>query len=75
MVPDQRDDGSVSDAALIERSWTDADVFGVLVERHSPTLDAHVRRRIGERAAADLVAETFLVAFSRRRTLTRVGPM
>lgn len=64
---DLPDDGSISDAALIERSLADADLFGHLVERHSLAIDAYVRRRIGD-ATEDVVAEMFLVAFARRRT-------
>jgi RNA polymerase sigma factor (sigma-70 family) len=63
-VPGQPDaDG---DAALIARSVTDPECFGVLFERHAPAIFRYVTRRLGPDAAQDLVAETFLTAFGQR---------
>jgi RNA polymerase sigma factor (sigma-70 family) len=56
----------VSDAALIERSRDDAEVFAELYERHAPQIYRYVVRRLGDRVADDVVAETFLAAFQRR---------
>lgn len=42
------------------------DLFGELFERYSGWLYNYCARRVGRQLAEDLVAETFLVAFSRR---------
>lgn len=57
-----------TDAALIERSWRDPEVFAGLYDRHAPTLHRYVTRRLGLTVADDIVADTFLDAFRRRGT-------
>ncbi|WP_088997772.1 RNA polymerase sigma factor [Micromonospora echinaurantiaca] len=52
-----------SDAALVAGP---PDLFGELFERYSGWLYDYSARRVGRQLAEDLVAETFLVAFSRR---------
>ncbi|MBV9381288.1 MAG: RNA polymerase sigma factor [Streptosporangiaceae bacterium] len=59
MMPD-------SDAVAIEASWRDPERFSVLFDRHAPAIHRYLARRVGE-AADDLLAETFLVAFGKRR--------
>jgi RNA polymerase sigma factor (sigma-70 family) len=59
MMPD-------SDAAIIEASWRDPERFSVLFDRHAPAIHRYLARRVGQ-AADDLLAETFLAAFGKRR--------
>jgi RNA polymerase sigma factor (sigma-70 family) len=58
--------GSLDDAAIMQRSARDPETFAVLYDRHAAALHRYVARRLGEGAADDLVAETFLAAFRRR---------
>jgi RNA polymerase sigma factor (sigma-70 family) len=55
-----------SDAAIIERSVSDPEAFAILYDRHASTLHRYVARRLGEGAADDIVADTFLSAFRKR---------
>jgi DNA-directed RNA polymerase specialized sigma24 family protein len=57
---------SRADAALIEESGRDPEVFGLVFDRHAATVHGYIARRLGPDAADDLVAETFLVAFRQR---------
>lgn len=54
------------DAALIERSREDPEAFAVVYDRHAALLHRYVARRLGEAAADDVVADTFLDAFRGR---------
>jgi hypothetical protein len=54
------------DAALIKRSWRDPEAFAALYDRHAALLHRYVTRRLGDGAADDIVADTFLGAFRRR---------
>ena len=54
------------DAALIERSLCEPEAFAGLYDRHSAVLHRYVARRLGEGAADDVVADTFLDAFRKR---------
>jgi RNA polymerase sigma factor (sigma-70 family) len=54
------------DAAIIERSAHDPEVFAVLYDRHAAALHRYVARRLGDGAADDIVADTFLAAFRKR---------
>ncbi len=54
------------DAALIERSRHDAEAFAGLYDRHAAAMHRYVARRLGEGAADDIVADTFLDAFRKR---------
>lgn len=58
---------AADDAAIIERSWHEPACFAEVFDRHAPHLHRYVARRLGRQAADDLAAETFLVAFGRRR--------
>lgn len=57
-----------ADAELVSASWTDPEAFAELFDRYSGMLYRYVVKRLGPEPAEDLVGETFLVAFSRRRS-------
>ena len=54
------------DAAVIEQSWHEPEAFAELYDRHAAPIHRYVSRRLGDEAADDIVAETFLAAFRRR---------
>ncbi|MGW2827346.1 RNA polymerase sigma factor [Streptomyces sp. NPDC001443] len=56
-----------SDASVVEKSWETPDVFAVLFDRYADDIHRYVARRLGVDAADDLMAETFVIAFQRRR--------
>jgi RNA polymerase sigma-70 factor (ECF subfamily) len=58
---------AADDATVIEASHREPDHFAILFERHAPHIHRYLTRRVGEQAADDLVADTFLVAFDKRR--------
>ena len=68
--PGRREQASATatpdDAAVIEWSIRDPEAFAVLYDRHAATLHRYVARRLGEGVADDIVADTFLTAFSKR---------
>jgi RNA polymerase sigma factor (sigma-70 family) len=55
------------DADLIERSWQDPEQFAGLFDRHAPRIHRYIARRVGPDVSDDLLAETFLAAFAKRR--------
>ena len=57
---------TADDAAVIAASCHDPERFAVLFDRHSPHIHRYLTRRTGAQAADDLLAETFLTAFSKR---------
>ena len=54
------------DGAVIELSLLRPEAFAELYDRHAGSLYRYAARRLGERLAEDVVAETFLAAFRRR---------
>ncbi|MGW7253784.1 RNA polymerase sigma factor [Streptomyces sp. NPDC054834] len=56
-----------SDASVIERSWEEPDAFAAVFERYADDIHRYVAARLGADTADDLMAETFVVAFQRRR--------
>ncbi|MDR8407589.1 RNA polymerase sigma factor [Nonomuraea sp. 3-1Str] len=56
------------DADLVSASWTQPEAFAELFDRYSGMLYRYVSKRLGPEPAEDLVGETFLVAFSRRKS-------
>jgi len=54
------------DAAVIQLSRHEPEHFTVLFRRHAPHIRRYVARRLGQDAADDIVAETFLLAFRQR---------
>ncbi|MEU7832706.1 sigma-70 family RNA polymerase sigma factor [Nonomuraea sp. NPDC049129] len=57
-----------ADAELVHASLTDPEVFAELFDRYSAMLYRYVSKRLGPEPAEDIVGETFLVAFSRRKS-------
>jgi RNA polymerase sigma-70 factor (ECF subfamily) len=57
---------SCDDATLIAQSLRVPERFGVVFDRHAPSIHRYVARRLGPDVADDIVAETFLTAFRRR---------
>lgn len=56
-----------SDSEIIRRSVGRSSAFSELFERHADSVSAFATRRIGANAAEDVLSETFLVAFRRRK--------
>ena len=54
------------DATVIQESWRDPERFAVLFDRHAPSIQRYLARRVGPETADDLLAETFLAAFGKR---------
>lgn len=54
------------DNDVVERSMRDPVVFATLFDRHATKVYRYVAQRLGDRAAEDVMSETFLVAFERR---------
>jgi RNA polymerase sigma factor (sigma-70 family) len=54
------------DAAVIQLSRHEPEYFTVLFRRHAPHIQRYAVRRLGQDAADDIVAETFLLAFRQR---------
>jgi RNA polymerase sigma factor (sigma-70 family) len=57
---------ALSDGDLIERSLADPACFAVIFDRHADEILRYAHARLGPDLAEDVVAETFLAAFSRR---------
>lgn len=57
----------LDDDAVIAESWQQPERFAVLFDRHAAYIHRYLARRTGSQAAEDLVAETFLTAFRKRR--------
>jgi RNA polymerase sigma-70 factor (ECF subfamily) len=55
------------DAAAIARSLESPGAFAAVFERHHAAIHRHLARRLGTDLADELAAETFAVAFARRR--------
>jgi RNA polymerase sigma factor (sigma-70 family) len=56
-----------TDAALIERSLTEPELFSDVFDRYYSEIHGYVSRRLGSSLADDVASETFLIAFDRRR--------
>jgi RNA polymerase sigma factor (sigma-70 family) len=59
---------ALSDAEVIGRSLGEPEAFGLIYDRHAPTLLRFLGRRAGARVAEGLVGELFRIAFEGRRT-------
>lgn len=55
------------DATVIGDSVRDPEQFALLFDRHGPAIQRYLVRRLGADTAEDLVAETFLTAFHKRK--------
>jgi RNA polymerase sigma factor (sigma-70 family) len=60
-------DAARTDAWAIERSWHEPERFAEVFDRCYVELHGYVARRLGASLADDVVADTFLIAFDRRR--------
>ncbi len=58
--------GPPTDAELLAEADTSATAFADLVERHQARLARYATRRLGPDQAADIVNETFAVAYAKR---------
>ncbi len=56
----------MDDAGLLRRSLTEPAAFAGLYDRHGPTIQRYVARRVGMVAVEDLAAEVFVRAFRDR---------
>ncbi|MFI6321361.1 RNA polymerase sigma factor [Nonomuraea sp. NPDC050556] len=56
------------DSDLIAESLADPEAFAALFDRYSGMIYRYVSKRLGPEPAEDLVGETFLVAFARRKS-------
>jgi RNA polymerase sigma factor (sigma-70 family) len=65
MVSNQKH-AEVADARTIGRSVHEPQAFAALFERHFSVVCRFLSLRAGEQSAADLAAETFVIAFRRR---------
>ncbi|MEU6719473.1 RNA polymerase sigma factor [Nonomuraea sp. NPDC046802] len=63
-----------ADSELVSASWTDPEAFAQLFDRYSAMLYRYVSKRLGPEPAEDLVGETFLIAFSKRRSYDLAYP-
>lgn len=59
------------DAELVAQSLEQPEIFAGLYDRHAPDIHRYAARRLGEGAADDITAETFLIAFRSRRRYDR----
>ncbi|MET7332590.1 RNA polymerase sigma factor [Nonomuraea sp. NPDC005650] len=63
-----------ADSELVSASWTEPEAFAELFDRYSAMLYRYVSKRLGPEPAEDLVGETFLIAFSRRKSYDLAYP-
>lgn len=61
------DVSGTSDGSVIERSWETPDAFAEIFDRYADDIHRYIARRLGSDTADDLMAETFVIAFQRRR--------
>jgi RNA polymerase sigma-70 factor (ECF subfamily) len=57
----------LEDAYFVQASDRDPEAFAELYDRHAEALYRYAARRLGPQPAEDVVAETFLAAYRRRR--------
>jgi RNA polymerase sigma-70 factor (ECF subfamily) len=57
----------MTDAEVIAASHEQRELFALIYDRHAPALYRYAARRLGADAAEDVVSETMLAAFRRRR--------
>lgn len=63
-----------TDSEIIRRSLEAPSAFAELFERHARVIGAFAARRVGADAAEDVLSETMLVAFRRRRDFDHEWP-
>lgn len=57
-----------TDSEIIQRSLGQSRAFAELFDRHARTVGGYAARRLGPDAGEDILSETFLVAFARRKS-------
>lgn len=57
-----------TDSEIIQRSLGHPRAFAELFDRHARTVGGYAARRLGRDAGEDVLSETFLVAFARRKS-------
>ncbi|RSN46728.1 RNA polymerase sigma factor [Actinomadura sp. WAC 06369] len=73
-APPEDGAAALADGRIVERSRSEPEAFAELYDRHAPAVHRYVRRRLGEQAAEDIVAETFLAAFRQRNRYDTARP-
>lgn len=63
-----------SDAEVIGRSLAEPQAFGLIYDRHAPTVLRFLGRRAGAEVAEGLLGELFRIAFERRKTFDSSRP-
>src|SRR5262252_9474463 len=58
---------SSTDAAVIERSWAEPELFEAIFRRYFGRIHQYLAARVGGRIADDLAAEVFTIAFAQRQ--------
>jgi RNA polymerase sigma-70 factor (ECF subfamily) len=61
-------------AEVIARSLREPEAFAEIFDRHAADLYRYIRRRLGDGVSDDVLAETFTVAFARRRRYDLARP-
>ncbi|MEV5343567.1 RNA polymerase sigma factor [Streptomyces sp. NPDC052676] len=56
-----------SDGSIIERSLETPEAFAAIFDRYADDIHRYIARRLGSDTADDLTADTFVIAFQRRR--------
>ena len=72
--PEERIPVVTNDNDIIRDSLASADRFAEIFERHISAVTAYVARRVGPTASDDIVSETFLAAFRRRKRYDLTRP-
>ncbi len=57
-----------TDSEIIQRSLEQPRAFAELFDRHARSIGGYAARRVGPDAGEDILSETFLVAFARRKS-------
>lgn len=70
-TPPTRPPTADDDAELVTRSLERPEVFAHLYDRYAPDIHRYAARRLGDGAADDITAETFLIAFRARARYDR----
>ncbi|MFH8770752.1 RNA polymerase sigma factor [Streptomyces sp. NPDC017958] len=62
------------DAEIVAQSLEQPELFALLYDRYAPDIHRYAARRLGDTAADDITADTFLVAFRIRSRYDRTRP-
>ncbi len=67
IVPGESTGPPAADAAVIERSWAEPELFEAIFRRYFGQIHQYLAARVGGRIADELAAEVFTVAFAKRQ--------